>query len=85
MAEQDTRQNTELKKSVVQSVLLCVTSFHVYFDKQVHKKKMEKHFNFNLKINFAESNAQQKQMRAAALRHRFFFFFFFFSLIWVVK
>ena len=42
MDEQDTRQSTELKKSVVQSVLLCLTSFHVYFDKQVHKKLGEK-------------------------------------------
>ena len=31
--EQVTRQNTEFKKSVVQSVLLCLLSFHLYFDK----------------------------------------------------
>ena len=37
MDEQDTRQNTELKNSVVQSgFIVSVVSFHVYFDKQVH-------------------------------------------------
>ena len=33
------QDKTELKKSVVQSVLLCLSYiFIVYFDKQVHKK-----------------------------------------------
>ena len=41
--EQDTRQNTELKKSVVHSVSLCLSwSFLVYFDKQTHKKLKKK-------------------------------------------
>ena len=36
--EQDTRQNTELKKCIVQSVYCVYHAFHVYFDKQVPKK-----------------------------------------------
>ena len=63
MDEQDTRQNTELKKSVMQSVLLCLSlSFHVYFDKQVHKKtgkKLSKQKKIQ-SLNFAESNAHRK-------------------------
>ena len=39
--EQDTRQNTETKKSVVQSVSFYL-SYLVYFDKQVHKKLKKK-------------------------------------------
>ena len=38
-------------------------SFHVYFDKQVHKKKLEKKISKQKKkksLNFAESNAHQK-------------------------
>ena len=42
MDEQDTRQNTDLKKSVVQSVFVSVMSFHVYFNKQVHYKLEKK-------------------------------------------
>ena len=60
--EQDTRHNTELKKSVVQTVfIVSVISFLVYFDKQVYKK-LEKSKQKNPKKNlyFAESNAHQK-------------------------
>ena len=44
IGEQDrpTRQSTELKKFVVQCFIVSVMSFHVYFDKQVHKKTEKK-------------------------------------------
>ena len=60
LGEQDTRQNTELKKSVVQGVLLC-PSCHVYFDKQVRKnwKKIKQAKKFK-SLSFAESNAHRK-------------------------
>ena len=57
MAEQDTRQNTKFKESVVQSV-------YVYFDKQVHKKlekiKQAKKKKKIKSLNFVESNAHRK-------------------------
>ena len=56
--EQDTRQNTELKKSIVQCFIVSVMSFHVYFDKQVHTKMEKKKASKKIKgLNFAESNA----------------------------
>ena len=43
MDEQDTRQNTELKKSVVQSVLLCLSCLFIYiFTIKSIKKKIKK-------------------------------------------
>ena len=51
MDKQDTRQNTEFKKSVVQSGFVSVMSFHVYFDKQVHKKMEKKNKQASKKKN----------------------------------
>ena len=53
---------TQLKKSVVQSVLLCLTClFHVYFDKQVNKNwKKNKQAKKIESLSFAESNAHRK-------------------------
>ena len=67
MDEQDTRQNTELKKSVVQSDLLCLSCLFMYvltskFIKN-WKKKLSKQKKKKKKIkslNFAESNAHRK-------------------------
>ena len=72
MDEQDTKQSTALKKSVV--------SFHVYFDKQVHEK-LERKSNKQKKkkkkkkksLNFAESNAHRKTNARGALRHTIYF------------
>ena len=79
--EQDTRQNTELKKSVVQSVLLCLSCRFMYilrskFIKVWKKiiKQKKKNNNINKSFNFAESNAHRKQTRATALRHTIYFF-----------
>ena len=83
----DTRHNTELKKSIVQSVSLCLSYlFLIYFDKQVHKKlkpkknktkqkqkKLSKQKNSNL--GFTESTHTEKQMHTAALRHTIYLFF----------
>ena len=60
--EQDTRQNTELKTSVVQSVLLCLTHLFLYiltskFIKTWKKIKQAKKIQT---LNFAESNAHRK-------------------------
>ena len=70
--EQDTRQNTELKKSAVQSVYCVCHVFHAYFNKQVHKKifkkiKQAKKFE---SLNFAESITHC----AVAFRHTIYFF-----------
>ena len=63
MDEKHTRQNIELKKPVVQSVFIVfVMSFHLYFDKQAHKKlekRRKKQNKTKIKsLNFAESNAR---------------------------
>ena len=64
MDEQDTRQNIELKKSVVQSVSLCLSYLFLYILTSMFiKKKMEKKIKQAKKIkilNFAESNAHRK-------------------------
>ena len=67
MDEQDTRQNTELKKFVVQSMLLCPTCLFMYilaskfikkkWKKIKQKKKKKKKIE---SLNFAESNAHRK-------------------------
>ena len=73
--EQDTRQNTKLKKSVVQSVLSCLSHLFMYiltskliknWEKKLSSKKIKS-------LNFAESNVHRKTMRTAALRHRIYF------------
>ena len=60
--EQNTRQNTELKKSVVQSVSLCLSYLFLYiltskFIKNWKKIKQAKKIQT---FNFAESNAHRK-------------------------
>ena len=42
MDEQDTKQNTELKKSVVQSVLLCLSCLFMYILTSKFIKKLKK-------------------------------------------
>ena len=61
--EQDTRQNTELKKSVVQSVSLCLSYLFLYILTSKFIKKLGKKISKQKKIetlNFAESNAHRK-------------------------
>ena len=74
--EQDTRQNTELKKSVVQSVSLCLTYLFLYILTRKFiknwKKKISKQKNFKPWILLNQTRTE-KQMRAAALRHDLFF------------
>ena len=67
------QENTELKKSAVQSVLLYL--LHVYFNKQIHKKTEKKASKKMNSLNFVESNTHRKNKcdRAAALRHRIYF------------
>ena len=48
--EQDTRQNTELKKSVVQSVLLCLSCLFMYILTSKFIKKLKKNWN-NFRID----------------------------------
>ena len=68
--EQDTRQNTELKKFVVQSALLCLSCQFIKKLKknQASKKKIKS-------LNFAESNAHRKtNVRGSFETYNFFFF-----------
>ena len=61
--EQDTRQNTVLmKKSVVQSVFLCLSYLFMYILTSKFIKKMEKIKQAQKikRLNFAESNAHRK-------------------------
>ena len=63
MDEQDTRQNTELKKSVVQSVLLCLSCLFMYIltSKFITNWKKNKQATKKIKsLNFAESNTHRK-------------------------
>ena len=63
--KQDTRQYTELKKSVVQSV---------YSDKQVHKKLGEKKLSKKIKSwILLNQTPTEKQTRSAPLRHTIYF------------
>ena len=61
--EQDTRQNTELKKSVVQSVSLCLSYLFLYILTRKFiknwKKKIKQAKKFQT-LDFAESNAHWK-------------------------
>ena len=75
--EQDTRQNTELKKSVVQSVL-CLSCLFIYiltskFIKNWKKKKKNKQKKIKSWILLNQSRTE-KQTRAAALRRTNYFF-----------
>ena len=69
--KQDTSQNTVEEVCCSKCFIVSVMSFHVYFDKQVHKKTGKK-----LKIkslNFAESNGHQKtNMRGSFETHIIF-------------
>ena len=71
------QDRTELK-SVVQSVLFClVMSFHVNFDKQVHKKTEKKKIKQAKKLKartLLNQTRTEKQTPAAALRHTIYFF-----------
>ena len=61
MDKQDTRQNTELKQSVVQSVLLCLSCPFMYIlTSEFIKKKKKKKKKRIKSLNFAESNAHRK-------------------------
>ena len=67
MDEQDSRQNTELKKSVVQSDLLCLSCLFMYiltskFIKNWKKIKQAK----KKSLNFAESNTHRKPKNKCA-------------------
>ena len=62
--EQDTRQNAELKKSVVQSLLLCLSCLFMFilaikFIKKKWRKK-NKQVKKIKNLNFAESNAHRE-------------------------
>ena len=84
MDEQDTRQNTELKKFVVQSVLLCPTCLLVYILTSKFIKKKKKPWKKRKKkskqakkiesLNFAESNAHRKTNVPGSFRHTIYFF-----------
>ena len=70
MDEQDTRQSTELKKSVIQSVLFCLSCLFMYiltskfitnWKKIKQKKNKTKQKKTKIKsLNFPESNAHGK-------------------------
>ena len=72
-----TRQNTELKKSVVQSVSLCFSYLFLYILTRKFiknwKKKLSKQKNFKPWILLNQTRTE-KQMRTAALRHMIYFF-----------
>ena len=73
--EQDTRQNTELKKSVVQSVSLCLSYLFLFIltSKFIKNCKKIKQKNSKPWI-LLNQRRTEKQMRTAALRHRIYFF-----------
>ena len=72
------RQSTELKKSVVQSVSLCLSYLFLYiltskFIQKLKKKIKQAKKKIKPWILLNQTRAE-KQMRAAALRHRIYFF-----------
>ena len=78
--EQDTRKNTELKKSVVQSVWLCLSCLFIYiltskfiknWGRKLSKQKKKKKLKAWISLNQTRT---EKQRRAAALRHTVYFF-----------
>ena len=81
--EQDTRQNTELKKSVVQSVSLCLSYLFLYIltSKLIKKleKKLSKQKKKNLNLEFRWIKRAPKNKCA---RQLWDIRFIFFSLIW---
>ena len=77
MDEQDTRQNTELKKSVVESVLLRLPCLFMYILTTKFIKKLGKKISKENKLKASMLLNQmrtEKQTRAAALRHTIYFF-----------
>ena len=57
--------------------IVSIMSFHVYFDKQVHKKTEQKKLSKQKKIEawiLLNQTRTEKQTRAAALRHIIYFF-----------
>ena len=76
--EQDTRRNTELKKSVVQSVLLCLSYLFKYIltSKFIKnwKKKLSKQKKLKAWILLNQTHTRKKPMRMAASRQEFIFF-----------
>ena len=60
--ELDTRQNTELKETVVQSVSLCLSFIFLYIltSKSIKTGKKIKQAKKIQTLNFAESNAHRK-------------------------
>ena len=69
MDKQDTRQNTRVEEvCCTKCFIVSNMSFHVYFDKQVHKKleKIES-------LNFAKSNMHQKTNARGSFKTYFFF------------
>ena len=78
--EQDTGQDTGLKKSVVQSILLCLSYLFMYnltskFIKNWKKKSKKKKKEMK-SLNFAESNAHQKNKCMWPLWDMEFIYFF---------
>ena len=74
--EQDTRLNTELKKSVVQSVSLCLSYIFLYILTSKSIKKLEKKLSKQKKFKpwiLLNQTRTEKQMGTAALRHRIIF------------
>ena len=75
--EQDTRQNTELKKSVVQSVLLYLSYLFMYIltSKFIKNwKKISKQAKKIQTLKFAESNTRRKtNVRGSFETYKLFF------------
>ena len=90
MDEQDTRQNIELKNSVVQSVLLCQLCLFMYILTSKYIKNGKKKLSIQKKKKIKawillNQMRTEKQTRAAALRHTIYLFIFFAlfeSILW---
>ena len=75
MDEQDTRQNRVEEVCCTKCFIVSVMSFHVYFDKKIHKnwkKKISKKNKLKAWILLNQTRTE-KQTRAAALRHTIYF------------
>ena len=88
--EQDTKQNTELKKSVVQSVLLCLSCLFIYIltSKFIKKKTEQKIKQKNEKLEFCWIKCAPKNKRARQLWDIQFIFFSLSAkskLLWVLN
>ena len=77
MDEQDARQDTELKKSIVRSVLLCLSCPFMYILTSKFIKNWKKNDQVKKKIKawiLVNQSGTEKQTREAAFRYTFFFF-----------